>query len=384
MDSLEVNKVCAAVLVGGIGWMAATLIADALVRPEELAKTAINIEIPTASTATATAAVAAALPPIAPFLAKADPAAGKEDVQKFCSACHNFTKGAGAKIGPDLYGVVGRDVASQPGFSYSDALKKHHGPWTFEELNHWLHNPQDYAPGTKMGFGGIASEQQRANVIDYLRTLSDHPEPLPPVTAAAPKPAAAAAATSAAAPPPGVTPAEAKAAGSASFASLLAKADPAAGKADTEKFCTVCHNFNEGGGTKIGPDLYGVVGRPVASFPGFNYTSALKAHHGPWTFQELNVWLRDPAAYAPGTMMAFPGIKSEKQRANVVAYLRTLSKNPEPLPAANGAVGVQTGNSVKGTGGAVTPPGQPGPKAAPAMPPQAGAPNPASPAGMSK
>ncbi len=233
MDSLEVNKVCAAVLVAGIGYMAATLIADRLVQPVELAKTAITVQGLPAATATAAPAAEAPLPPIAPFLAKADPAAGQADTQKFCVACHNFNEGGKAKIGPDLYGVVGRTVASFPGFDYSDALKKHHGPWTFEELNEWLHKPQEYAPGTKMGFAGLGSEKERADVIDYLRTLSQHPEPLPAASAAP-------------------------------------------------------------------------------------------------------------------------------------------------------AVGTQTGNSVKGTGGAATAPGQPAPKAAPAMPPRAGTPSPGSPAGTSK
>lgn len=184
MDSLEVNKVCAAVLVAGIGWMAAVLIADGLVSPKELAKTAIKVEGVQTTTAPAAAATEGPPPPIAPFLAKADPAAGQADTQKLCVACHNFTEGGGAKIGPDLYGVIGRPVASAPGFDYSGALKGHHGPWTYDELNAWLRKPQEYAPGTKMGFAGISSEKERADVIDYLRTLSHNPEPLPAASAA--------------------------------------------------------------------------------------------------------------------------------------------------------------------------------------------------------
>lgn len=184
MDSLEVNKICAAVLLSGIGFMAATLIADVLVSPTPLTKTAIVVQgVETAATPAAAPAEAPP-PPIAPFLGKADPAAGQADTQKFCVACHNFNEGGSAKIGPDLYGVVGRTVATFPGFDYSAALKAHHGPWTFDELNAWLRKPQEYAPGTKMGFGGIASEQQRADVIDYLHTLSHSPEPLPSAAAA--------------------------------------------------------------------------------------------------------------------------------------------------------------------------------------------------------
>jgi cytochrome c len=115
---------------------------------------------------------------------------------------------------------------------------------------------------------------------------------------------------------------------------LLASASAEHG-AQVAKQCAICHNFQEGQGAKVGPDLYGVVGRQVASGPGFNYSSALKAKGGTWTFDELNKWLLDPRADVPGTAMTFAGLANEKQRADVIAYLNTLSKNPEPLPTAN-------------------------------------------------
>jgi cytochrome c len=103
--------------------------------------------------------------------------------------------------------------------------------------------------------------------------------------------------------------------------------------AQVAKQCGACHNFQEGQGPKVGPDLYGVVGRKVASKPGFNYSAALKAHGGDtWTFEELNKWLKDPRADVPGTAMTFAGLTSEKQRADVIAYLNSLSKTPLPLP----------------------------------------------------
>lgn len=112
---------------------------------------------------------------------------------------------------------------------------------------------------------------------------------------------------------------------------LLASASAEHG-AEIAKQCAVCHNFQEGQGPKIGPDLYGVVGRKIASAPGFNYTAALKALTGTWTFDELNKWITDPRAMVPGTAMTFAGLSSEKQRADVIAYLDSLSKNPVPLP----------------------------------------------------
>jgi cytochrome c len=114
---------------------------------------------------------------------------------------------------------------------------------------------------------------------------------------------------------------------------LLASADPAAGQAYTKTICVACHSFNEGGKAGVGPNLYGVLGAPHGHMAGFDYSTALKSKKGPWTYDELNEWLYKPAAYAPGTRMSFAGITSDKTRANVIAYLRSLSPNPEPLPA---------------------------------------------------
>jgi cytochrome c len=104
--------------------------------------------------------------------------------------------------------------------------------------------------------------------------------------------------------------------------------------ATVAKQCAICHNFQEGQGPKVGPDLYDVVGRKIASVPGFNYSAALKAKAGTWTFDELNKWLLDPRADVPGTAMTFAGLPNDKQRADVIDYLDTLSKNPVPLPTA--------------------------------------------------
>ena len=119
--------------------------------------------------------------------------------------------------------------------------------------------------------------------------------------------------------------------GAQAFNGALASASAERG-AQVAKQCEVCHNFQEGQGPKVGPDLYGIVGRPVASVPGFNYSAALKAKGGTWTFAALNTWLTNPRGDVPGTMMTFVGLPNEKQRADVVAYLDTLSKNPVPLP----------------------------------------------------
>jgi len=179
MDSMELNKIVGAVLVAGIAYNFMGFIADKTVHPVRLEKTAIKIEGVAAPAGEAAPAAPAPLPPIAPLMAKADPAAGAADVKKLCSVCHNFTEGGGAKIGPDLYGVVGRDRASAAGFDYSSALKGHPGKWSYDDLNNWLHSPKEFAPGTKMTFVGIDDPKERADVIDYLHTLAASPEPLP-------------------------------------------------------------------------------------------------------------------------------------------------------------------------------------------------------------
>jgi cytochrome c len=120
------------------------------------------------------------------------------------------------------------------------------------------------------------------------------------------------------------------------IATLLASASAERGAA-VAKQCQACHNFQEGAGAKIGPDLYGIVGRPVASVAGFNYSAPLKAKGGTWTFDALNSWLIKPSADVPGTAMTFAGITNEKQRADVIAYLDSLAANPVPLPAAQGS-----------------------------------------------
>jgi cytochrome c len=130
---------------------------------------------------TAPAAAEAAKPAEAPLpalLAKADAKKGVQDA-KVCLTCHNFEKGAGAKIGPPLFGVVGRPVASFPGFAYSDSLKGVGGNWTYEEINKMITDPKSVASGTKMTFPGEKDAQKRADILAYLQTLSDSPVAFP-------------------------------------------------------------------------------------------------------------------------------------------------------------------------------------------------------------
>jgi cytochrome c len=203
------------------------------------------------------------------LLAKADAAKGEGDAA-ICKACHSIDKGQPSPIGPNLHDVVGRKIASVEGFNYSPALKAKAGEvWSYENLNHWITNPQAFASGTTMAFPGLPDGQQRADVIAFLRTKTSNPPPLPEVVAAKEAPAAE-----------GAKPAEGAAKGEAvpgaEILPALAKADPKKGEASVA-LCKVCHSFDKGAPSPIGPNLYGVVGRKIASLEGFNYSPAIKA-----------------------------------------------------------------------------------------------------------
>ena len=119
---------------------------------------------------------------------------------------------------------------------------------------------------------------------------------------------------------------------------LLAKADVGRGE-NAAKKCAACHTFNKGGRPLVGPNLWGVVGRPKASEAGFNYSAAMKGKGGNWTIDDLNQFVTNPRGYIPGTNMTFGGIQRATERADILVYLNTLSDNPAPLPKAAEAPG---------------------------------------------
>jgi cytochrome c len=113
---------------------------------------------------------------------------------------------------------------------------------------------------------------------------------------------------------------------------LLASASVEKGQA-AAKQCAACHTFEKGGPNRVGPNLYGIVGEKRGEGRGFNFSAAMKSKGGEWTLEELNKFLANPRGYIPGTNMTFAGLR-DSQRADVIAYLNSLSDNPKPLPKA--------------------------------------------------
>jgi cytochrome c len=184
MNSFELNKILGALLGCCLVLVSIHIASGAIFSPSVPAKPGYEIAVKAEAPAGGAAAPQAE-PPIGTMLASASVQHGAT-VAKQCEACHNFQEGAGAKVGPDLYGVVGRKIASVAGFNYSAALKEKTGTWDFDTLNTWLTKPSAFAPGTAMTFAGLSNEKQRADVIDYLDSLAANPVPLPKADAAAP------------------------------------------------------------------------------------------------------------------------------------------------------------------------------------------------------
>ncbi|WP_046862252.1 c-type cytochrome [Microvirga massiliensis] len=178
MDNLETNKFAGALFGTLLFVVAMNVIASGLFAPKKPAVPGYDLPAPAEGAEAASSAPAAPAEPLPVLLAKADSAKGQTAAKK-CASCHSFEKGGPNKVGPDLYGVVGRPVASHEGFNYSAALKAKGGNWTYEDLDAFITSPKKAVPGTAMAFAGIGQAQERADLLAYLRTLSDNPEPLP-------------------------------------------------------------------------------------------------------------------------------------------------------------------------------------------------------------
>lgn len=176
-SSLEVNKMLAAVLTAGIIASGSGVISRIIYSPHMPEESAYPIEV--AESGEDGAAEDGAAEVSLPALLAAASVDEGQAVARKCQACHDFAQGGANKIGPALWGVLGRDIAAHEGFSYSSALAEKEGTWDYETLDAYLADPRSWAPGNKMAFAGLKKPEDRADVILYLRSLSDSPEPLP-------------------------------------------------------------------------------------------------------------------------------------------------------------------------------------------------------------
>ena len=180
MDSFELNKIIGAVLMTALIVIGINKLSDVIFHVEKPEKSAYKIEgVELASSSDVNTEVKEVVQlDIKEILAMGNLAHG-EKVFKKCSACHIVAKGGKNKIGPALYGIVGKASAVSEGYSYSKALKAHGKNWSFEELNAYLLKPQAHIKGTKMSFAGLRKDKDRASVILYLNSQSDSPLPKP-------------------------------------------------------------------------------------------------------------------------------------------------------------------------------------------------------------
>jgi|TARA_B110000881_G_scaffold187063_1_gene176208 cytochrome c len=179
MDSFELNKIIAAVLMVALLVIGLGKIADGVfyVKKPKNPGYQVDVEIQLASdTSQATETVDKI--DMTSIMALGDIASG-EKIFKKCASCHSINKGGKNKIGPALYNVVGRAVGGASDYKYSKALASYDKEWTFEELNGFLKKPSSYLKGTKMSYAGLRKEKDRASIIKYLNKNSDSPKLLP-------------------------------------------------------------------------------------------------------------------------------------------------------------------------------------------------------------
>tara|TARA_B100001121_G_scaffold140904_1_gene123500 strand:+ start:205 stop:744 length:540 start_codon:yes stop_codon:yes gene_type:complete len=179
MDSFEINKIVAAVLMVALLVIGISKLSDVIFHVKKPEKPGYVVEVDQVSSAAVTKeGEEKEIVDIAALMAMGDVISG-EKIFKKCAACHSINKGGKNNIGPALYNVVGRKVGGVADYKYSKALVAYEKVWSFEELNGFLIKPAKWIKGTKMAYAGLRKEKDRASVIKYLNQNSDNPKPLP-------------------------------------------------------------------------------------------------------------------------------------------------------------------------------------------------------------
>jgi cytochrome c len=214
-------------------------------------------------------------------MADVDIANGKK-IAKKCMVCHTLTQGGKTRLGPNLYGILGKPAGKVSDFKYSKAMASSGLVWDRATFSDFIANPKKVIQGTKMSFRGIKKAAQRADLLAYFETLGSGGK-------------------------------EAVIAGNAKT-----------GKVAAAKYCTVCHSFEKGGRVVYGPNLFGIAGKPAAGVKGYNYSDAMKKSGIVWTDRNLIAFMADPQKFLMGTKARFPGLKKAQDKSDILAYLKSF------------------------------------------------------------
>ncbi len=191
-------------------------------------------------------------------------------------------------IGPNLYGVFGRKIASATDYEFSESLMQRKEVWDENNLNRYIARPKLLAPGNAMPFPGITSRHTRSALINWLKTNPEYSDP----------PAS-------------------------DFTQMVADADTVRG-ASVGQRCLVCHSIDTEGHHSIGPNLRSIVGRKIAGAPNFDYSERMLRLEGTWTIDALYRFLIAPKAFDQGSHSAFRSLTSPMDRAALIAWMNTI------------------------------------------------------------
>ncbi|WP_417450796.1 c-type cytochrome [Kordiimonas sp.] len=212
-----------------------------------------------------------------------------------CVNCHTIAPGEPDRIGPNLYGIMGRRIASLQDYDYSPALSAVDGVWSPGKLDNFLSHPNHAVAGTDMSYRGIQNPGDREDLINWLATQGPGSRSTPV---------------------------------SDHLQESLMQGDAAHGWKLFQP-CTACHSYQEGAPNKIGPNLYGIVGRPIASANGFSYGERIIRLKGVWTPERLNAFMFESKKFDQGSHLAFQRLIELSDRADLIAWLQTISPEGE-------------------------------------------------------